>query len=94
MPLASVRFPIIMIPWGHQKGIMSGTLSRDKMLFVGVYDGHILSYGESMADSPQLVGGEGHKGQVVALALGGAHLFSVSLDDRLQELDPSKCKFM
>ncbi len=93
MPLASVRFPIIMIPWGHQKGITLGTLSRDKMLFVGMYDGHILSYGESMADSPQLVGREGHKGQVVALASGGVHLFSVSFDDRLRELDPSKHKF-
>lgn len=63
---------------------------------LGASKGHhvgYLSYGESAADSPQLVGGEGHKGQVVALASGGAHVFSVGFDDRLRELDPSKREF-
>ncbi len=46
-----------------------------------------------MADSPHPVVGESHKGQVVALASGRDHVFSVGFDDKLRELDPNKPGF-
>ncbi|KAI8895270.1 WD40-repeat-containing domain protein [Globomyces pollinis-pini] len=77
---------------GHQKGITTLTLSSDKKLYSGSYDGRICSWEEGTGGAVEVTG-QGHSNQVVTLGSGDEKVFSCGMDDSFRSLSISDKKF-
>jgi WD40 repeat protein len=77
---------------GHQRGITALTVTNEKRIYSGSYDGRICSWELGVGGS-QDIEGTGHSNQVISLGTDNSSVFSCGMDDSFRRLSIKESKY-